>query len=140
MEALRAFRAEHVFVGSHNQKDVKRGFENLDFPDEARPRDDEDIAENGHQLFVVCKAHGVNHLIYTGFAINWCLLLSPGGMAEMSKHGILCSTIKEATTAVENKETARAQTCKEVALWRVALAFGFVFEMADVIAAIEKRG
>jgi len=139
LAALRAFRSQHVFVGSHNQEDVKKGFENLDFPDEARPRDDEDIAENGHQLLAVCKAHGVNHLIYVGFAINWCLLLSPGGMAEMSRHGILCSTIRQATTAVENKETARKETCKSVALWRVALAFGFVFDMDDVMGALKKR-
>ena len=133
---LRQFRSEHVFVGKHNQADVARGFARLDFAPEARPLGDEGVAENGHQLFALCKAAGVNHLVYMGFAINWCLLLSPGGMHEMGARGLMCSALRQATTAVENKETARRQGAKELALWRVALAFGFVFDVDDFSAAI----
>lgn len=136
LDRLRRFRAEHVFVGWHNEADVARGFQNLDFPPEARPQDTEGIAENGHQLFALCREAGVSHLIYAGFAVNWCLLLSPGGMAEMSGRGLLCSVIPQATTAVENRETAREERCKEIALWRVALAFGFVFELEDFLAGV----
>jgi hypothetical protein len=136
-DKLAAFRQKHCFVGQHNRKDVKRGFERLDFPEQARPVGDEGIAENSQQLFVLCKERGVNHLVYCGFAINWCLLLSPGGMAEMSKHGLWCSALRQATTAVENKDTARHELCKEIALWRVALAFGFVFDLDDFIKAIQ---
>ena len=97
---------------------------------------DEGIAENAPQLLALCKHHGVNHLIYAGFAINWCLLLSPGGMADMSKHGIMCSALRQAVTAVENRETARHELCKEIALWRVALAFGYVFDVEDFVRSI----
>jgi hypothetical protein len=137
-DKLSAFRQKHSFVGQHNRKDVKRGFEQLDFADQARPKGDEGIAENSRQLFALCKEQGVNHLIYCGFAINWCLLLSPGGMAEMQKYGLWCSALRQATTAVENKESARNELCKEIALWRVALAFGFVFDVDDFINAIKK--
>jgi hypothetical protein len=129
-------RAENVFVGTHNREDVARGFARLDFTPEARPLDSEGVAENGHQLFALCREAGVNHLIYVGFALNWCLLLSPGGMAEMSRYGMLCSTIRQATTAVENRETAREERCKEIALWRVALAFGFVFDLEDFLEGL----
>jgi hypothetical protein len=78
------------------------------------------------------------NLIYAGFAINWCLLMSPGGMLDMSRHGVMCSALRQAVTAVENKETARRELCKEIALWRVALAFGFVFDVADFMAAIRR--
>ena len=138
LECLRQFRSERVFVGRHNAEDVRRGFGRLDFPPEARPLDSEGIAECGEQLFALCKEAGVSHLIYVGFALNWCLLLSPGGMAEMSRHGLLCSTIPQATTAVENRETARQELAKEVALWRVALAFGFVFELDEFLTALEE--
>jgi len=137
LERLRQFRADHVFVGAHNREDVERGFRNLDFAPEAKPLGDEGIAENADQLFALCKDAGVNHLIYAGFAINWCLLLSPGGMADMSRRGFMCSALRQAVTAVENKETARRELCKEIALWRVALAFGFVFDVDDFIAALE---
>ena len=136
-EKLTAFRQKHCFVGQHNRKDVEQGFELLDFAEQARPEGDEGIAENSRQLFALCKERGINHLIYCGFAINWCLLLSPGGMAEMQKYGLLCSALRQATTAVENKETARNELCKEIALWRVALAYGFVFDVDDFINAIK---
>jgi hypothetical protein len=80
----------------------------------------------------------VNHLIYAGFAINWCLLMSPGSMLEMSQRGIMCSVLRQAVTAVENKETARHEVAKEIGLWRVALAFGFVFNVHDFVSAITR--
>jgi hypothetical protein len=137
LQELQAFRSRNVFVGAHNAADVAESCKHIDFPREARPLDNEGIAENSEQLFSLCKERGINHLIYAGFAINWCLLLSPGGMADMSKHGILCSAFPQAVTAVENKETAREELCKKIALWRVALAFGFVFDVPDFIAALQ---
>lgn len=139
LDRLRQFRSERVFVGLHNADDVRRGFARLDFAPQARPVGYEGIAENGHQLFALCKEAGINHLIYMGFAINWCLLLSPGGMAEMSGRGVLCSAIREAVTAVENRDTARDETAKELGLWRVALAFGFVFDLDDILTLVREN-
>ena len=137
LDQLKRFRSENVFTGLHNAPDVSRGMGRMDFLHEARPVGGEGIAENGQQLAALCRAEGINHLIYMGFAINWCLLLSPGGMAEMQKYGVMCSTIRQAVTAVENKETAREELCKEVGLWRVALAYGFVFDVKDVTLALQ---
>ncbi len=136
MDKLNRFRGENVFVGKHNEEDVAKGFKRLDFAKNAKPVGDEPIAENAHQLFALCKHHGINHLIYAGFAINWCLLVSPGGMLDMSRHGIMCSAIRDAVTAVENKESARTESHKEEALWRVALAYGFVFDSQDIVKAL----
>ena len=133
---LHEFKREHVFVGKHNEPDVAAGFANLDFAPEAKPVGDEGIAENSDQLFALCRDAGVNHLIYAGFAIDWCLLISPGGMVDMSRRGIMCSAIRDAVTAVENKETARDELGKQIALWRVALAFGFVFDVENLIEAL----
>jgi nicotinamidase-related amidase len=136
---LREFKREHVFVGKHNEPDVSAGFADLDFAPEAKPIGDEGIAENSDQLFALCKEAGVNHLIYAGFAIDWCLLISPGGMVDMSRRGIMCSAVRDAVTAVENKETARDELCKQIALWRVALAFGFVFDVDNLIEALARQ-
>lgn len=137
--ALEKFRADHVFVGPRNRADVEEGFARLDFAPQARPVGDEGIAENAHQLAALCRARGVNHLIYAGFAINWCLLMSPGGMVDMRRYGVMCSTIREAVTAVENAETAREEGEKRQALWRVAVEFGFVFGLEDFLAALAER-
>jgi len=136
--ALRAWKAEQVFVGSHNRPDCDRGFKAMtDFPAPARPAPGEAICKDAHQLTAVCQRDGVNHLIYCGFAINWCLLKSPGGMIDMSRRGAFCSAIREGVTAVENRESARTESHKEAALWRVALAFGFVFADADLRATLD---
>ena len=65
--------------------------------------------------------------------------MSPGGMVDMARHGCLCSTIAEATTAVENRETAREEREKAQALWRVAVEFGFVFRLADFLQALTSQ-
>ncbi len=135
-DKLAAFKSTHGYPCPHNTEDIQRGFARIDFPDPARPVGDEGVAENGHQLAALCKAHGINHLIYCGFAINWCLLLSPGGMAEMQHYGVMCSALRQATTAVENKDSARDERCKELALWRVALAFGFVYDVDEFVQAL----
>lgn len=136
LDRLRAFKAEHAFVGGHNAGDVNAGFSRLDFPPAVRPLGDEGVAENTHQLFALCQAQGINHLIYAGFAINWCLMFSPGGMVDMSRRGFLCSAFRQAVTAVENKASARDELGKEMALWRIAVAFGFVFNVDAFIRAL----
>lgn len=137
---LHKFKSEHVFVGKHNQEDARRGHENIDFMPKTQPAGDEGIAENSRQLFALCKDAGVNHLVYTGFAIDGCLLISPGGMLDMSRHGIMCSAIRQAVTAIENKETARDEQAKEIGLWRVALMFGFVFDVDEIMRALRAEG
>jgi nicotinamidase-related amidase len=138
-DSLRRLRAAQGTPGAHNAADVAAGFARLDFAPTARPVGDEGIAENGAQLAALCRADGINHLVYVGFALNWCLLMSPGGMVDLARHGCLCSTIAEATTAVENRETARDEREKQQALWRVAVEFGFVFALADFLRALPKR-
>lgn len=135
-DKLHAFRSRNVHLGPHNEADVAAGFSVIDFSPTAKPVGKEGIAQNAHQLFALCKEAGVNHLIYAGFAIDACLLMSPGGMIDMSRHGILCSAFRQAVTSVENKETARDELCKQIALWRVALYFGFVFDVPDFLEAL----
>lgn len=134
--ALQQFRSDNVFVGKHNQADVDRGWAQVKFPREAEPVADEAIAKNAHQLGALCRAAGVNHLVYTGFNLDWCLLMSEGGMVDMSRRGVICSTLRQAVTAVESKESAPAAGVKEIGLWRVSVAFGFVFDVPDFIAAL----
>lgn len=136
LSRLRAFRAEHVFPGAHNVPDIERGTAALGFAPGTAPVGDEGVAEDSRQLLALCRDAGVNHLLYAGFALNWCLLRSPGGMSELSGCGVMCSALRQAVTSVENRETARSQAAHQLALWQVALAFGFVFEVDDLIAAL----
>jgi hypothetical protein len=135
-EELRRFRNASVFPGTHNVADIERGFASTGFPMGVRPLGEEGVAADAEDLSALCRTDGINHLIYAGFAINWCLLMSPGGMLDMSRRGLLCSAIRQTVTAVENRETARGELCKELALWRVSLAFGFVYDLEDFLGAL----
>lgn len=129
---LSQFRLNGSYPGLHNREDMDRGFARVDFAREAMPQGEEGVAENSRQLLALCRNDKINHLIYIGFAINWCLLYSPGGMVDMSRSGLICSAIRQAVTAVENKESARSELAKELALWRVAIAYGYVYDADDI--------
>ena len=135
---LNRVKSERSFPGEHNKPDIRNGFRHLAFPKEAAPIDGESIAENDAQLFALCRRDGINHLVYAGFAVNWCLLMSPGGMLDMFRRGLMCSTLREAVTAVENRESAPSEAHKEEALWRVSIMFGMVYGVDDFIAATKR--
>lgn len=123
-------------TGEHNQADIEAGFKLVDFPPQAMPEQGEPVVINSHQLNAFCRDKGIWNLIYVGFALNWCLLASPGGMIDMRRMGYVCSTIRQATTAVENRESCTDQAAKEIALWRVSLMFGYVFDLDPVLGAL----
>ncbi len=112
----------------------------IDFPDEAKPLDSEPVVVTTHQLNSILRNLGVWQLIYCGFAINWCLWFSPGGMNDMSRLGYRCSCIREGVSAVENRASTRDEFNKEQALWRTSLMFGYVHGSQDFIRACGALG
>jgi hypothetical protein len=138
LSRLWQFKSENAFPGNHNKADIAAGQKRLDFPKPAMPLPGEDIAITSEQLFALCKRDGINHLIYSGFAINGCLLTSPGGMLDMLRKGVMCSAIRQAVTAIENRETAREELAKQLGLWFVSIIAGFVFDVDDIIKMLEK--
>lgn len=138
LDNLVQFRRENVWPGKENLVIRSKSRFSTDFHPLARPFGDEGVAANTHQLTALCREAGINHLIYAGFALGGCLLTSPGGMVDMQRRGIMCSVLREAVTAIENRETARQELSKQLELWRVALSFGFVFDVSSFIAALSK--
>jgi len=133
---LQAFREAEGYLGTHNRSDIEAGFQRLAFPKEAFPPPEEDVVVDSPQLFALCQRDGINHLVYAGFALNVCLHQVGGGMLDMARKGLMCSTIREVVTATENKETARGELAKENALWRVSTGFGFVYDLESFAEGI----
>lgn len=129
-QQLQNLRIDHGIYGKHNLEGVNASREYRDFA--IMPKDDEDVVATTHQLFQLCKEQGINHLIYTGFCINACLTMSPCGMYDMTRRGVLCSIIRDLTTAVENKESCAEEAHKEYGLWAFSLWGGFVFDQKDI--------
>lgn len=138
-EDLRQFARENSFPGKHNSEDCAAGSKVAKFPSEAEPLGDEGIAATGPQLFALCRDAGVNHIIYAGFNINWCIILSRAGIVEMKQYGLICSAFRQAVTGVENKETARRELGKELGLWTLSVEGGLIFDVDNFVEAVEAR-
>ena len=136
-QELSKFRVEHIFPGIQNSESSGAAALIRDIHANVRPLPGEYMLTDSDELQAICAIHGINHLIYVGFALNCCLLMSPGGMIDMSRRGFICSTVKEATTAVENDFSSRNEFAKQLALWNTALFFGFVYEQADLEKALK---
>ncbi len=102
----------------------------FDFAEQAKPAGDEFVVETSHQLSSVLGSLGAWNLIYIGFAINWCLWFSGGGMVDMSRLGYRCSCIREGVTAVENRESVRGEA---------AQGRGHVADQPDVRLRLRRR-
>ena len=135
---LYLFKDDHVTPGPGAWAGIKEArAKYLNFLPEAMPQGNEPIAETSNELAAVAKRDGVNHLIYMGFAVDACLLSSPGGMINMQARGCMCSAIMDCVTAVENRESTPSKHHTDTALWRVATSFGFVYDSKDLISAFD---
>jgi len=132
--AIFQFKSDYNWPGKQNISDRAKSFEQMDFLPNARPIPGEPIVENTNQLFNLCQKDGIDHLVYIGYCVDACIQSSACGMTDMVRRGFLCTTIREATTAVENKETAEKQLTKERALTGI----GLIFSLDDFLAGLNK--
>ena len=51
----------------------------------------------------------------------------------------MSAAVRQGVTVVENREAAREGQSKGIALWRVAWAFGFVFDVDAFVSALERQ-
>ena len=130
-------RKAALIFGEHynDNRDEEHFGRYFDFAEQAKPMGEEFVVETSHQLSSVLSSLGAWNLIYVGFAINWCLWFSGGGMVDMSRLGYRCSCIREGVTAVESRESVRGEQHKEEAMWRTSLMFGYIFGAEDFIVA-----
>ena len=73
------------------------------------------------------KARGVGHIIYCGWALNWCLWFSPCGMCDMDRKGYMCSAVRGGCVAIENRDSAAGERNLEYAYWKTSTMFGYIF-------------
>ena len=119
-----AFKRDYNWPGKQNLADIAKSYDTTDFLPNARPAPGEPIVENTDQLFGICQKDGTDHLIYIGFCIDGCIQSSACGMIDMGRRGFLCTAVREATTAIENKETSAREMAKEKALADIGIVFG----------------
>ena len=104
------------------------------------PRPGDICAAYSWQLHRLLENREVDHIIYCGWALNWCLWFSPCGMSDMSRKGYLCSAVRGGCVAIENRESAVGEKNLQYAYWKTSTMFGYIFDLHEVTTALRKRG
>jgi nicotinamidase-related amidase len=94
------------------------------------PQGDEPLVFYSDVLDEYLKAHGVDTLIYTGFAADMCLLGAEGGARAMLSRGYRCVVVRDGTIGVETPESFphRLATNYALHIFEWSLGFGCSFE------------
>lgn len=98
------------------------------------------IAQHAWQLHRLLKNRGIDHILYAGWALNWCLWFSPCGMLDMWRKNYLCSAVRGGCVAIENAESAVGERNLEYAYWKTATMFGYIFDLHELTTALRAVG
>ena len=81
-----------------------------------KPRIGDCIVGTGAELQELCFDKRILHLIYVGFAANWCVLFRDYGVREMSLLNYNVIILRDCTTAIENAYTAERKDMTKFAI------------------------
>ena len=99
------------------------------------------VAPQGGEPFVyqtgqfdrVLRRHGIENLIYTGFATDMCILRSPGGIEPMVPFGYRIFLMRDATLGVECPDTFGERLATRWGIRFVETHYGNTITWADFI-------
>ena len=98
---------------------------------------EEYVIATGQQLHDLLAQKGILHLIYVGFATNWCVLGRDYGIRAMSGRGYNIILLREATTGVEFPDTVDQLFTTEIAIREVEQQYGFTSSKKDFLRACQ---
>jgi len=87
--------------------------------------EDEPVISDAHELHHVLARNKILHLVYAGFATNWCLVGRDYGIRNMSRYGYNIVVLREATTGVEFPDTVENCFVTEVTIREIEQQYGF---------------
>lgn len=97
--------------------------------------DEEYVIATGQQLHELLRDKGILHLLYCGFATNWCVLGRDYGIRTMGRRGYNIVLLRDATCGVEFPDTLPTQFATEIAIREAEQVHGFSASNADFFAA-----
>jgi nicotinamidase-related amidase len=97
--------------------------------------EDEYVLATGEQLHELAEQKGWLHLIYAGFATNWCIMNRDYGVRAMSGRGYNVVLLRDATMGVEFPDTLHDLWATEMAIREVETQCGFTALTSSFLAA-----
>lgn len=95
----------------------------------------EAVVATGAQLHALSQDRRILHLLYVGFATNWCVLGKDYGIRAMKNRGYSPILLRDATTGVEFPDTLDTLQATELAVREVEQQHGFTASNRDFLTA-----
>jgi nicotinamidase-related amidase len=109
---------EHAAFGRNAEPRLQEALERyrteLDIAAPVRPLPGEPVIHTGLELHALLAQRRILHLVYAGFATNWCIKYRDYGMLEMSRRGYNLVLVRDATTGVEFHDTVGTLAATEM--------------------------
>ena len=99
------------------------------------PLPGEAITSDGRTLHGLSIDRQIVHLIYCGFATNWCIMNRPYGIRMMRRAGYNTMLIRDATTGIEFPDTLDGMWATELAIREVEQVHGFTMSSNGFVNA-----
>jgi nicotinamidase-related amidase len=106
------------------------------FPPGLEPQGDDLVCYRTWELHRLLRTRNINNLIYTGWALNWCLWFSECGMNDMQRLRYRPYAVRGACVAIENAESADTEANLAYAYWMTAAKFGYILDRVELIDAL----
>jgi nicotinamidase-related amidase len=100
------------------------------------PRDGEFVVPwDGATLRRFLAERKILHLIYVGFATNWCIQFKEYGMRDQARQGYNCILLRDCTNATESADTLDGELLLRAAIREIESAVGWTAAGKDFIEA-----
>jgi len=93
------------------------------------------VIATGQQLHELARESSILHLVYAGFATNWCILNRDYGMRAISRRGYNTMLLRDATMGVEYPDTVESCFATELSIREVETQIGFSASNEDFLKA-----
>ena len=100
------------------------------------PQPEDEVVLNGGQLNNLLRERKANTIIYTGFAANFCLQESPGGLVDMRDRGYRLIVVRDATAALEDIQSAAERANLNTAIAHIERDFGYSCTTEGLVSAL----
>jgi nicotinamidase-related amidase len=117
----------------------KRYETELDIDPSVRPLPGEPVIHTGPQMNELLAEKKILHLVYVGFATNWCVIGRDYGIGAMNDRGYNVILIRDATTGIEFHDTVHSLTATEMTIREIETKQGWSTDAGAFIAACAGR-
>jgi nicotinamidase-related amidase len=127
---------EKMITRSHGEDCFNRPpLSTMDRAETVSPLPGEPFVFQTGQFDRVLRRHGIENLIYTGFATDMCILRAAGGVEPMAPFGYRVFLMRDATVGVECPDTFDERIATRWAIRYFETHYGDTIELADFLRA-----